>query len=274
MIRSDQSILVKKLNWKRPNQGLDQSEFSVLNSLGRSVQLEHNVHKQPGDEPNLQIEQLSENFQVDQDLAISDSPDIGSDDSTQRLRTHLQDSGFRSSGTGHTVNPLGTGHTGNRSDREDSVRRSGSVMSDAREHGSDRTRHRSDVSRSSRRDSHSIPLRHADPGEHSPASMIRHRRSRSRSSSYHSVSSRRRSRSSSRSRGKKKKSHKKRKHSTSSSSSRRSFSDNSRIRKRHKSKKKKKKHSKSHSSKRDKPEKHKRRRSPTPSSSSSSSVVS
>ena len=143
------------------------------------------------------------------------------------------------------------------------------------EHGSDRTRHRSDVSRSSRRDSHSIPLRHTDPGELSPASIIRHRCSRSRSSSYYSVSSRRRSRSSSRSRGKRKKSHKKRKHSTSSSSSRRSSSDNSRERKRHKSKKKKKKHFKSHSSKHDKREKkHKRRRSPTPSSSSSSSLVS
>ena len=165
------------------------------------MQLEHNVHEQPGDVPNLQIEQLSEHFQVDQDLAISDSPDIGSDDSTQRLRTHLQDSGFRSSGTGHTVNPLGTGHTGNRSDREHSVRRSRSVRSDAMEHGSDRTRHRSDVSRSSRRDSHSIPLRHTDPVELSPASMIRHRCSRSRSSSYDSVSSRRRSRSSFRSRG-------------------------------------------------------------------------
>ena len=48
-----------------------------------------------------------------------------------------------------------------------------------------RTRHRSDVSFSSRRDSNThretIPLRHADPGEHSPASMIRHRCSRSRS---------------------------------------------------------------------------------------------
>ena len=143
------------------------------------------------------------------------------------------------------------------------------------EHGSDRTRHRSDVSRSSRRDSHSIPLRHTDPCELSPASMIRHRRSRSRSSSYDSVSRRRRSRSSSRSRGKKKKSHKKRKHSTSSSSSRCSSSYSSRERKRHKSKKKKKKHSKSHSSKSDKREKkHKRRRSPTPSPSSSSASVS
>ena len=68
------------------------------------------------------IEHVSEYFQVDRDLAISDNPDIGSDESTEWLRTHLQDSGFRSSCTGHTVNPLGTGHTGNRSDREHSVR--------------------------------------------------------------------------------------------------------------------------------------------------------
>ena len=46
------------------------------------MQLEQNVHEQPGDVPNLQIEQLSEHFQVDQDLGISDSPDIGSDYST------------------------------------------------------------------------------------------------------------------------------------------------------------------------------------------------
>ena len=100
------------------------------------------------------------------------------------------------------------------------------------EHGSDRTRHRSDVSRSSQRDSithrQSISLRHTDSGKLSPALMIRHRRSRSRSSSYDSVSPRRHSRSPSRSR-RKKKSHKKRKlFSTSSSSSRRSSSSSSR----------------------------------------------
>ena len=244
---------------EKTDQCLDQSEFSVLNSPGRPVQLEHNVHEQPGDIPILQFEHLSEHSQVDQDLAISDSPDIKSDDSTEGLRTHLQDSGFRSSGTGHTVNPLGTGHTGNHSDREHSVCRSRSVRSDAMEHGSDRTRHRSDVSRSSRRDSithrHAIPLCHTDPGELSPAAMARHRRSRNRSSSYDSVCPRRRSRSSSRSRGKKKKSHKKRKHSsTSRSSSRRTSSHSSRERgrKRHKSKKKKNKHSKSRSPKHDK----------------------
>ena len=170
------------------------------------MQLELNVHEPLGNMPNLQIEHLSEHSQVFQDFTISDSPDVRADDSTGR--THLQDSGHRSSGIGHTINPLGTGHTDNRSDHEHSVRRSGSVRSDAMEHGSDRTRHRSDVSRSSRRDSithrQSISLRYTDPGELSPASMIRHRRSRSCSSSYDSVSPRRHSRSPSRSRGKKK----------------------------------------------------------------------
>ena len=71
-------------------------------------------------------------------------------------------------------------------------------------------------------------VNHTDPGELSPASMIRHRRSRSRSSSYDSVSLRRHSCSTSRSRGKKK-SHKKRKlFSTSRSSSRRYSSSSSR----------------------------------------------
>ena len=220
----------QKAQLEKADQCLDQSELCVLNSPGRSVQLEHNVHEQPGDMPNLQIEHLSEHSQVFQDFTISDSPDVRADDSTGR--THLQDSGLRSSGIGHTVNPLGTGHTGNRSDREHSVHPSGSVRSDALEHGSDRTRHRSDVSRSSRSDSfthrQSISLHHTDPGEFSPASMIRHRRSRSCSSSYDSVSPRHHSRSSSRSRGKKK-SHKKRKlSSTSSSSSCRSSSSSSR----------------------------------------------
>ena len=93
--------------------------------------------------------------------------------------THLRHSGHRSSGISHTSNPLGIGRTGKWSDQE---------------HGSVRTRHHSDVSRSSRRDSNThrntIPLRHADPGEHSPASMIRHRPARSSSRSYDSVSPR------------------------------------------------------------------------------------
>ena len=124
---------------------------------------------------------------------------------------------------------MGFGHTGTRSDQE---------------HGSVRTRHHSDLSRSSRRDSNTsrntISLQHADPGEHSPASMIRHRPARSRSRSNDSVSPRRHSRLTSRLRGKKKK-----------------------------------KHSKSHSSKRDKSKKkHKRKRSPSPPPSPLSSSVS
>ena len=82
-------------------------------------------------------------------------------------------------------------------------------------------------------------VRHADPGEHFPASLLRHRCVRSHSGSYDSVSPRRHSRSPSRSRGKKKKSHKKRKYSsTSSPSSHRSsvFSFRERVRKWHKSK--------------------------------------
>ena len=143
-------------------------------------------------------------------------------------RTHLPHSEHRPSGIGHTGNPLGIGHTGNRSDQE---------------HGSVRTRHHSDVSRSSRRDSNTrrntIPLQHTDLGEHSPASMIRHRPARIRSRSYDSVSPRHHSRLTSRSRGKKKK-----------------------------------KHSKSHSSKLDKSKrKHKRKRSPSPLPSPLSSSV-
>ena len=185
------------------------------------MQLEHNVHEQIGNMPSLQIEHLSEHSQVFQDFTNSDSPNVRADKSPGRI--HLQHSGHRSSGIGHTGNPLGIGHTGNRSDHEHSVPRSRSVWSDAIEHGSNRTRHRSDVSCSSRRESNAhcetIPLRHADQGEHSPALMIRHRCSRSRSRSYDSVSPRRHSRSPSRSRGKKKKPLKKRKHSSTSSSS-------------------------------------------------------
>ena len=131
---------------------------------------------------------------------------------------------------------LGIGHTGNPSDHEHSVHRSQSVRPDTVYHWSillNRTllgasvrirarvsfigtRHRSDVSSSSRREnstySAAIPLRHADPGELFPASLLRHRCVRSRSRSYDSVSPRLHSRFPSRSRGKKKKSHKKRKY--------------------------------------------------------------
>ena len=270
-------------------QFLDRSELIVQNSPVRPVQLEHNVHESS-------------------DLLNSDSLDDRADESPeQAILRHArhQAPAIGHSVTGHTGN-TGTGHTGltstgstghtgqHRSDPEHSVHRTHSVRSDAVDHGStllnrtlqqhrleleyrsaaDRTRHRS---RSSRKDSGThraaISLRHADPGELSPAKMLRHRRVRSHSRSHDSVSPRRHSRSPSRSRGKKKKSHKKRKHSSTSSSSRRrsSFSSSrERSKHRHKSKRKKK-HTSSRSSKRHKHvKKHKRKRSTSPSSSSSS----
>ena len=91
----------QKAQLEKTDQCLDQSELSVLNSPGRSVQLEHNVHEQPGDIPILQIEHLSENSQVFQDFTISDSPDVRADDSTEL--THLQDSGLRAPVTPSTL---------------------------------------------------------------------------------------------------------------------------------------------------------------------------
>ena len=156
---------------------LDRSELPVLNSPGSSVQLEHNVHMQQRNMPNLQVEHFSEYSEVGQDFMNSDSSNVKAYEFSKR--TQLLHSEHVPPGIGHTGNPLGIGHTGNRSDHE---------------HGSVITRHRSDLSRSSRRDSNTrhniIPLQHADPGEHSPASMIRHHPARSRSHSYDSVSSR------------------------------------------------------------------------------------
>ena len=84
-----------------------------------------------------------------------------------------------------------------------------------------RTRYRPDASSSSRRDNSThraaILLRHADPGELFPASLLRHR-VRIRSRSYDSVFLRHHSRFLSHSR-EKKKSHKKRKFSSTSSPS-------------------------------------------------------
>ena len=185
---------------------LDRSELPVLNSPGSSMQFEHNVLKQQRNMPNLQTDHLPEYSEVFLDFTNSDSSNVNAYEFSKR--TQLPHFEHVPPGIGHIGNPSGIGHTGNRSDQE---------------HESVRTRHHSDVSRSSRRDSNTrrntTPLQHADPGEHSPASMIRHRPSRSRSCSYDSVSLRRHSPSTSRSRGKKKKSHKKRKHSSASSSS-------------------------------------------------------
>ena len=56
MIRSDQFSLVRKLKRKKIDKRLDRSELPVLNSPCSSVQLEHNVHKQQRNMPNLQAE--------------------------------------------------------------------------------------------------------------------------------------------------------------------------------------------------------------------------
>ena len=134
------------------------------------MQLEHNVHKQPGNMQNLQTEHLSEYSEVFHDFTNSDSSNIKAYEFSKP--TQLPHSEHLPSGIGHTGNPLGICHTGNQSDQE---------------HGSVRTRHFSDVSCSSRRDSNprrnTISLQHADPGEHSPASMIRHHPARSGSRS-------------------------------------------------------------------------------------------
>ena len=124
----------QKAQLEKADQCLAQSELLVLNSPDRSVQLEHNVHEPLGNMPSLQIEHLSEHSHVFQDFTNSDSPNVRADESPER--THLRHSGHRSSGIGHTGNPLGISHTGNRSDHEYSVPRSRAVRSDVIEHGS------------------------------------------------------------------------------------------------------------------------------------------
>ena len=107
---------------EKTDQCLDQSELPVLNSPHKSVQLEHNVHEQPGNMPNLQAEHWSEHSEAFQDFMNSESPNVRADESLER--THMGHFEHRSSGIGHTGNPLGIGHTGNRSDHEHSVPRS------------------------------------------------------------------------------------------------------------------------------------------------------
>ena len=115
----------QKAQKEKANQCLDRSELLVLSSLVRPVQLEHNVHESLGNMPSVQNEHSSEHSQAFQGLLNSDSPDDKADESPER--SLLRHSGHRSSGTGHTGNPLGTSHTGNRSR---------SVRSDAVDHRS------------------------------------------------------------------------------------------------------------------------------------------
>ena len=200
--------------------------------------------------------------------------------SGQTSLTHLRHSGHWSSGIGHTGNPLGIDHTGNRSDHEHSDHQSRSVRSDAIEHGSNRTRHRSDFlilhgeivthivklfPSDTLTQVNTLHLRWSDIIALGAVPALTTLSLRDVIVVPPLVREGRRSHI------------KKRKHSSDSSSSfRHSFSSSFREweRKRLKSKKKKKKHSKSRSSKRDKREKkHKRKRSPSPSPSSSSSSV-
>ena len=109
----------QKAHLEKADQCLALSELPVLKSTDRSVQLEHNVHEPLGNMHTLQIEHLSEHSQVFQDFTNSDGPNVRADESPER--THLRHSGHRSSGIGHTGNPLGIGHTGNCSDHEHSV---------------------------------------------------------------------------------------------------------------------------------------------------------
>ena len=96
----------QKAQKEKTDQCLDQSEFSVLNSPDSSVQIEHNVHEQHGNMPNLQAEHWSEHSEVFQDFMNTDSPNVRADESPER--THMRHSGHRSSGISHTGNPLGT----------------------------------------------------------------------------------------------------------------------------------------------------------------------
>ena len=182
------------------------------------MQLEHNVQEYSD---LLNSDSLDDKADESPERAIlrharHQSPAIGHSVTGHTDNTdtsHIGTSHTGHIGTGHTGSTGSTGHTGqHRSKRQHSVHRTHSVRSDADDHRStlinrtlqqhrldleyrsaaDRSRHRS---RSSRKDSGThratISLRHADPGELSPAEMLRHRHVRSRSRSYDSVSPRR-----------------------------------------------------------------------------------
>ena len=70
------------------------------------MQLEHNVHKQPGNMPILQAEHWSEPSEVFHDFTNSDSPNVKAYESPER--TQLQHSGHRSSVTPATLRALVT----------------------------------------------------------------------------------------------------------------------------------------------------------------------
>ena len=89
----------QKTQLEKADQCLAQSELSVLNSPDRSVQLEHNVHKQPGNMSNLQAEHLSlsEHSEAFLDFMNSDSPNV------KALNCDILDIGLRASVTPATL---------------------------------------------------------------------------------------------------------------------------------------------------------------------------
>ena len=87
----------QKAQKEKTDQCLDQSKLPVLNSPDRSVQLEHYVHEQPGNMPNLQAEHWSEHSEAFQDFTNSDSPNVRADESPEQ--THMRHSGHRASVT-------------------------------------------------------------------------------------------------------------------------------------------------------------------------------
>ena len=74
----------QKAQLEKADQCLFQSELPVLNPPDRSVQLEHNVHKQPGNMPNLQAEHLSEHSEAFLDFTNSDSLNVKAYESPER----------------------------------------------------------------------------------------------------------------------------------------------------------------------------------------------
>ena len=100
----------QKAPLEKADQCLAQSELPVFNSPNSLVPL--------GNMPSLQIEHLAEHSQVFQDFTNSDSRMSGQMSSPNELICKILDISLRD--RSHR-NPLGIGHTGNRSDHEHSV---------------------------------------------------------------------------------------------------------------------------------------------------------
>ena len=96
----------QKAQKEKTDQCLDQSELPVLNSPDRSVQLEHNVHEQSGNMPNLQAEHWSEHSEVFQDFTNSAVRVSGQMSLPSKLICDILDIGLRASVTPVTVQTM------------------------------------------------------------------------------------------------------------------------------------------------------------------------